>query len=423
MQKFYGFDSTIGVGRNFGFNTGEAMPTLEKPLITSINEDIDMAGGVRLEFAQFGDFDSFNVYRSSESMNENNLPQPIATGLTSMFFIDTGVEAGRTYYYRVAAIKSLDVSVSDEVIILVSGGTSLPHKWWRVTNIKVRNPAVSARSIADLRFINEEQIASDNPAKGFAKSNYNSQNSAAQAFDDNISTIAHNTDTQVDSALLYYIGYEFEIPVLVNAISIQMRQDMQPSFGHEWQSARVEYSDDNITWQRLGDINPKLAAMNLNKVVCDIDFSFKLPFRFWRISNIKDRSGGSSYIAAAELYFYDENDINLATDPLKAFSGANYSDASGVYTPDKAFDGDDSTFASGQVQGGWFIGYDFGSPEKVVKIGVKGRNDLPTGLKREWQTADIEVSEDGSSWKKIGEIKPMTPAEHIATVVSEIILT
>lgn len=115
MQKFYGFDSTIGVGRNFGFNAGEVIPTLEKPLITSINEDIDMAGGVRLEFAQFGDFDSFDILRSSEPMDVNALPSPIATGLLTMYYVDTSVIEDEDYYYRVRVWRDSESELSDEI--------------------------------------------------------------------------------------------------------------------------------------------------------------------------------------------------------------------------------------------------------------------------------------------------------------------
>lgn len=114
MQKFYGFDSTIGVGRNFGFKAGEVLPPLEKPLITSIVEDADMAG-VRIEFAQFGDFDSFSIYRSDTPMNVSSLPAPIATGLSTMYYVDDTVVEGLTYHYRVSVARGSDTMLSDEV--------------------------------------------------------------------------------------------------------------------------------------------------------------------------------------------------------------------------------------------------------------------------------------------------------------------
>lgn len=113
MQKFFGFDSTIGIGRNFGFKT-EPKPPLEKPVITSIGEDVDM-GGVRLEFAQFGDFDSFTVYRSDTPIDIASLPAPIAAGLTTMYYVDSAIVDQQDYYYRVGVVRDGEELVSDEM--------------------------------------------------------------------------------------------------------------------------------------------------------------------------------------------------------------------------------------------------------------------------------------------------------------------
>ena len=60
--------------------------------------------GIRLEWAQFGDFDSFDIIRSATSMvgvAEVDLPTPIATGLKTMYYVDINVVRGDTYYYVV----------------------------------------------------------------------------------------------------------------------------------------------------------------------------------------------------------------------------------------------------------------------------------------------------------------------------------
>ncbi|WP_312069454.1 hypothetical protein, partial [Acinetobacter sp.] len=62
--------------------------------------------GIRLEWAQFGDFDSFDVIRSNTSMigvADANLPSPIATNLKTMYYVDTTVAEDSTYYYKVRA--------------------------------------------------------------------------------------------------------------------------------------------------------------------------------------------------------------------------------------------------------------------------------------------------------------------------------
>ncbi|AWW07723.1 MAG: F5/8 type C domain protein [Podoviridae sp. ctbh1] len=74
--------------------------------------------GIRLEFAQFGDFDSFDVHRSTSSMTDiNNLPTPITTNLKSMFYVDDNIIYGTTYYYRVVAWRGDNKAVGDEVSI------------------------------------------------------------------------------------------------------------------------------------------------------------------------------------------------------------------------------------------------------------------------------------------------------------------
>lgn len=74
--------------------------------------------GICLEFAQFGDFDSFDIIRSQASMNgllDSELPSPIAMGLTTMFYVDSGVIKGQTYYYKARVWRNGDNSVSDEI--------------------------------------------------------------------------------------------------------------------------------------------------------------------------------------------------------------------------------------------------------------------------------------------------------------------
>lgn len=71
--------------------------------------------GIRLEWAQFGDFDSFDVLRSNSPMDIGALPSPIATGLPTMFYVDTSVTKGATYYYRVVAWRDGVNTVSGEI--------------------------------------------------------------------------------------------------------------------------------------------------------------------------------------------------------------------------------------------------------------------------------------------------------------------
>lgn len=78
--------------------------------------------GIRLEWAQFGDFDSFDVLRSNSPMDVNSLPSPIVSGLPTMYYVDTTVVEGATYYYRVVAWRDGVSKLSGEIKVKASGG-------------------------------------------------------------------------------------------------------------------------------------------------------------------------------------------------------------------------------------------------------------------------------------------------------------
>jgi hypothetical protein len=78
-----------------------------------------MAGN-RIEFAHFGDFDTFDIIRSSASMaglQDHELPTPIATGLNTMFYVDTEIVKGQTYYYIARVWRGSENFVSSEVLV------------------------------------------------------------------------------------------------------------------------------------------------------------------------------------------------------------------------------------------------------------------------------------------------------------------
>jgi hypothetical protein len=89
---------------------------------------------IRLEFAQFGHFDSFDVIRSMTSMvgtADADLPTPIATSLKTMYYVDADVIKGLTYYYRVRVWRGSTSFVSDEVKIIADRD----EYWVNVTSL------------------------------------------------------------------------------------------------------------------------------------------------------------------------------------------------------------------------------------------------------------------------------------------------
>src|SRR5690606_17927658 len=84
--------------------------------------------GIRLEFSQFGHFDSFSVCRSLTPMDPLNLPSPIATNLSKMYYFDGDVlnVLDRDLYYRVIVHRGLESIVSDEMVTYINSFNA-PH--------------------------------------------------------------------------------------------------------------------------------------------------------------------------------------------------------------------------------------------------------------------------------------------------------
>lgn len=74
--------------------------------------------GIVLEFSHHGDFDSFGIIRSSTPTNLTSLPAPLVTGLSKMFYVDTAVIEGETYYYRPVVWRDSEMMVGDEVKVV-----------------------------------------------------------------------------------------------------------------------------------------------------------------------------------------------------------------------------------------------------------------------------------------------------------------
>lgn len=68
---------------------------------------------IRLEFAQFGHFDYFKIYRNLASTNIEDLGPPIGTSST-MYYEDSTVEPSSIYFYRVGVVRDLFEEFSEE---------------------------------------------------------------------------------------------------------------------------------------------------------------------------------------------------------------------------------------------------------------------------------------------------------------------
>jgi len=83
------------------------------------------AGNVALSWTASSGATSYNVYRSTSSGGEGTTAY--ASGITSTSYTDTGVTAGSTYYYKVAAVNSSGTSAqSSEVSATPTSGGGTP---------------------------------------------------------------------------------------------------------------------------------------------------------------------------------------------------------------------------------------------------------------------------------------------------------
>ena len=71
---------------------------------------------VRLEFAQFGHFDYFKIYRNLASTNIEDLGQPIGTSST-MYYEDSTVEPSLSYFYRIGVVRGGVEKISNEYLV------------------------------------------------------------------------------------------------------------------------------------------------------------------------------------------------------------------------------------------------------------------------------------------------------------------
>lgn len=139
----------------------------------------------------------------------------------------------------------------------------------------------------------------------------------------------------------------------------------------------------------------------------------KAKYKWWRVINIQNRVRASPlYSHSIGRLLFDNLEGAPSDNQLKGFSLNSYNDLSN-YNASKAFDGNNGTFANsidydaGVVNTGWYIGYEFDAPVTVTGVKIQTRGDITEANGQEWQSADIEGSDDGMTWVKVGRISPM----------------
>lgn len=176
--------------------------------------------GIRLEFAQFGHFDSFDVIRSVTSMvgvADVDLPTPIATGLKTMYYVDTSVVEGQKYYYKVRVWRGTTSFVSSEISIIADAD----DYWANVSSLLHFDGANNSTVFTDEKgtvwsrngapVISTAQSKFGDSSGRFSKNNYISTNTMAPFL------FGASEDFTVEAWLYIPTGasiYEQEIPIL-----------------------------------------------------------------------------------------------------------------------------------------------------------------------------------------------------------------
>lgn len=176
--------------------------------------------GIRLEFAQFGHFDSFDIIRSMAStvgVADADLPAPIATGLKSMYYVDASVVHGQVYYYKVRVWRGSTSFVSGEIVI----STDTDNYWANVSSLLHFDGFDNSTIFTDEKgtiwtrngapVISRSQSKFSGASGRFSKNNYISTNTMAPFL------FGASEDFTVEAWLYLPTGasiYDQEIPIL-----------------------------------------------------------------------------------------------------------------------------------------------------------------------------------------------------------------
>ena len=163
--------------------------------------------GIRLEFAQFGDFDSFDILRSTSPMDIAALPSPIVAGLATMYYVDTAVVECATYYYRARVWRGIESQVSNEINVLASAATGDAY-WSNVASLLHFDEAAAPSDIKDEKgliwsLVNGAALSSLDSKFGSAKSMYTTPAASSYAISEQTNAFDFNSDDKFTLEFFY----------------------------------------------------------------------------------------------------------------------------------------------------------------------------------------------------------------------------
>ena len=133
--------------------------------------------------------------------------------------------------------------------------------------------------------------------------------------------------------------------------------------------------------------------------------------RYWALTNITVRSNADSvYLREVSKLGFVTKSGTLSNNPANIFASSILNPSSTeTYYPSNALDDDIKTVFSSSPNDvtnnglNLRIWYVFDKAEEVTHIQIQHRS---LTLNREWQTAEVEYSDDGVTWIKFGRIEP-----------------
>lgn len=208
------------------------------------------AEGVVLEFAQFGDFDSFDVIRSVTSMvglADNALPSPIATGLKTMYYVDNTVTQGGIYYYKFRVWRGGESLVSDEVkVSAILNYCRYLRLWITADNGKDNYTEFQEIEIASV--VGGPDITT--PATPALQSSYYTIRNAARLVDNDIYSINNIWTCDGVSGFPKWVSFDLGSEKTVAEIRMLPTWDIQFGnfVGRAPKDFRIQGSFDNVNW-------------------------------------------------------------------------------------------------------------------------------------------------------------------------------
>ena len=163
-----------------------------------------------------GSIKSFSVYRAEQSLDLNNLPTPIATGIKDKTYIDNNVVDDKTYFYLVASLKDVQQKLSDEVECIAS--ISDPNFNSVLTLLHFNESLVSSTK-ENLAFELKGSAMLSTAVAKFGKSSLYTQSGTVNYA---ISTITSNLNFKANDALTVEFFFK-KIDTSGNASMLQIR--------------------------------------------------------------------------------------------------------------------------------------------------------------------------------------------------------